>query len=112
MFDFLRRKKNPTPPTAITVEEYMRDGWQTNVDNGVCDIYAFDGTRGGQLRVVGIEPHKEGYRLTFDNYPIPLDYYPQIHKVRLTVVYRQAYHQPETLPEEITPLIGVNQSMR
>jgi len=106
MFNFLRRKKAATPPTTITVEEYVREGWQANVDNGVCDVYCYDGNH-GQLVVNRIEPHKEGYRIEFDN-SLPLIYYPQIHKLKLFILYWQSTVKPTTLPEEIKPLIGIH----
>ena len=94
MLDWLNRKKSVTRPHSISVQQYVEDGWQANVDNSVCDVFIWDKNY-GWLNVIDISAKRhsfvrEAYRLSFSNLEGALDFYPAMHKTRLQIVYHDS----------------------
>lgn len=91
MFDWLIRKKSVTRPHSIRISQYIADGWQSNVDNNVCDVFVWDKNY-GWLKIADISTKhhpfiREAYSLSFSNLDFPLLFFPAIHNARLQIIY-------------------------
>jgi hypothetical protein len=110
-----RPKKTSAPPTVITVAEFVRDGWQANIDNGICDVYRHHLLSGIWrlptdlvLAVIPIDPPDPPCYLLSNEW----GQHAVQAATKLDVVFRQPNSKPDTLPETLPPLFETQSTKR
>lgn len=97
----------------ITVAEFVRDGWQANIDNGICDVYVYYGDHKPYTspydRIVYKAPLPDSTAHVFHFPARPADII--LEAVReVYIVYRTP--KPDTLPETLPPLFETQSTKR
>jgi hypothetical protein len=103
MFSFLRRKKVVAPPTEITPVQFIRDGYEQQVTNGVVVVWWKD------VRVKTVTPYLDWNGKYYVVYMVNEDKNKTVWHTSetLKVVYVPAGVDPDTLPAPLYPLPSI-----